>query len=654
MFATIASDGKLEKMWLDFIAGKVQENGILRPEIYDSWRRCQEWGVHPYQQKIPVALHGPALEQELERKREFMNVACPVIESLYSVVKESGFCVWVSNESGILLKGIADPEVIEICEQYDMMAGSDFCERAIGTNAIGTCLHLKRPLQVTWAEHYCQLCQAAACSAVPILDHGEVVGILSMTGYKEQANLHTLGMVVAGAHAIQRELHLHTMHQKIKLAHHYVLEMMEALPSGIIVVDSQGVINNVNCKACEMLKATAEEMLYQNAFQKFGRLECIRKTLRYGKAQEDEEQYFEHGKQKLHFVMSCRPIMNSKGALDGAVIILREIEAVMRMTSKMAGYSARFTFDNIIGQAPEFTTLISQAKSAASTASNILILGESGTGKEMVAQAIHNSSPRRYGPFVAINCGALPRELIGSELFGYDEGAFTGAKKGGSPGKFELTNNGTLFLDEIGDMPLDLQLVLLRVLQEKIVVRLGGQQQIPVNVRLIAATNKNLQQMVAEGLFRQDLFYRINVITLELPPLRERPGDIALLARHFLRLQSEKMGKEVPQLSSQALSLLENYSWPGNIRELENILERALVFTDEAVLQADVLNVPLAEKSHALSTISHEPVVSLKSGEKALILSTLDKCQWNISKTARGLGITRATLYRKMRHYGLY
>ncbi|MGE5421794.1 MAG: sigma-54-dependent Fis family transcriptional regulator, partial [Ignavibacteriales bacterium] len=655
MGTLITRDKRLEKIWLDFINGGSEQNTILRQVIYDSWIRCRQYGIDPYLGRVPQALNSVELDEELKRKDDLLQVAVPVIEDLFSVVDGSGFGVWITNESGVILKGIANKDDQELLEEYGMVEGSDFSEEAMGTNAIGTSIKLRQPVPVVWMEHYCQIAHITACSAAPIMSpEGEIVGVISMTGYQERAHPHTLGIVVAGARAIEREMRLQKMHQKIQLSHQYVLEMMESLPSGIIVVSQEGIITNLNRKACEMLKSPAENLLNQNIFDKCGKLECIERVLKYGKIQEDVEQHFNLERQRLHFVLSSRPIINSKGILDGAVIVLREIEAVMRITSKMAGYSARFNFENIIGKSPALMTAIKQAKSAAATSSIILMLGESGTGKEMFAQSIHNASHRRYGPFVAINCGALPRELIGSELFGYEEGAFTGAKRGGSPGKFELANNGTLFLDEIGDMPLDLQLALLRVLQDGIVVRLGGYQQISVNVRLIAATNKDLPRMVKDGLFRQDLYYRLNVITIKLPPLRDRPGDSAILANHFLRLQSEKIGKTPVSLSPLAITSLERYNWPGNVRELENVLERALVFSNGSEISESVLIPDMERKLSNESPVREsESRLSIKSGEKSLIMDTLERCQGNISQTAISLGITRATLYRKLRSYGI-
>lgn len=643
-----SSMAPIDEIWLNFMHGKVKDNPGIREEIYQSWLLSKEMGIDPYSKRAPLALQGSALSDEINRKRNLFDVADPIIEDLYSDINGSKFNIYITNENGVVLKGYLDQDELELCKAKGLFPGYDWSEESMGTNSIGLCIRLRHPVNVTWAEHYCQIGHITVCIAAPILDsEGELIAVLTMTGFKEQANPHTMGLVISGAKIIEREMRLQSAYQKIKLSHQYVLEMTESLPSGVLVVNPQGIVTNINNKACELLKSSKEDFLNQNYANNLGKLDCIEKTLKYGKPQEEAEQRFERGKYHLHFTMLSRPIINPQGMLDGAVIILREIEDVIRITNKMAGYNARFTFEDIIGQAPKLISTVNQAKSAANTSSNVLILGESGTGKEMIAQAIHNSSSRSRGPFVAINCGAIPRELIGSELFGYDDGAFTGAKRGGSPGKFELANDGTIFLDEIGDMPLDLQLVLLRVLQDKIVVRLGGHQSIKVNVRLIAATNKDLKQQVDLGLFRQDLYYRINVITLNLPPLRERSRDIIVLADHFLKKIAHKTGKQIVTISPDAIDLLVKYSWPGNVRELENIIERALVFSNGKEIEAEFLHLPLSE----MKTYGSES--SLKSEEKELIRSTLIKNQGNISKSAKILGVTRATLYRKMRYHDL-
>ena len=265
------------------------------------------------------------------------------------------------------------------------------------------------------------------------------------------------------------------------------------------------------------------------------------------------------------------------------------ITRARRLVQKMSGATARHTFDDLKGKHPLFVQALELAKIASSTDSTILILGESGTGKDMIAQAMHNASKRSNGPFVAINCGAIPHSLIESELFGYVEGAFTGARKGGSPGKFELADGGTIFLDEIGDMAMQLQSTLLRVLEQKVIVRVGGTGMWPIDVRVMAATNRDLSREIEAGNFRRDLYYRLNVVSLKIPPLRERRDDILLLANHLLAKLKSFMKRPVVGVDGAAMQVLRNYSWPGNVRELQNVIERVLHLTEGPMIRIEHL-----------------------------------------------------------------
>jgi transcriptional regulator with PAS, ATPase and Fis domain len=309
----------------------------------------------------------------------------------------------------------------------------------------------------------------------------------------------------------------------------------------------------------------------------------------------------------------------------------------------------------VIGSNSKFKDIIKVARTTAQSNSNVLLMGESGTGKDIIAQAMHNESPRQNNPFVAINCAALPRELIASELFGYEEGAFTGAKKGGNIGKFELANQGTLFLDEIADMPLDLQSTLLRVLEEKSVMRLGGNQVIPVNVRIIAATNKNLEDEIARNRFRKDLYYRLGVIKLMIPPLRERRDDIPQLVNHFLKLICKRYSKTLYKITPLALQTLITYDWPGNIRELQNVLEGAVQLVPDSEIDNDfILNYMGLKADHLQKIITDIIVPEFTAAEESLLLEEmLRKNKFNKKKTAQELGISRQTLYRHLNKYGL-
>jgi len=384
--------------------------------------------------------------------------------------------------------------------------------------------------------------------------------------------------------------------------------------------------------------------------------------------QDEEFIYFASGKQ-VHLVASGTPIINEEGVVSSGLLIIRPIKDVHKLVNRFSGAKASFNFEDIITGNPTMQELIDKAKMAASTVSNVLIEGESGTGKELFAQAIHNYSQRSKGPFIAINCGAIPRDLIGSELFGYVEGAFTGARKGGNPGKFELASGGTIFLDEIGDMPLEQQSALLRVIQEKSITRIGGTQAIPVDVRIICATNKDLQTEMHNGRFRKDLYYRLNVISIKIPPLRERKEDIRLLVNHFLRNSSANWKPGQDSITPDMLQVLEAYDWPGNVRELQNVVERMVnnakdtnlsladlpfeLFFPEAIPKKEFLHGQSspAGGGKTILELMETRKKRIKDEERRLIIDLLKVHNGNVSMVAREMGISRTTLYKKMKLY---
>lgn len=360
----------------------------------------------------------------------------------------------------------------------------------------------------------------------------------------------------------------------------------------------------------------------------------------------------------IKYISSIYPV-HSSGNVSGAVLKLQRVKDVQGMEQSIRsqlskqGFVAPHTFDDIIGNSSVLKEKIIMAKRYSGVDSTVLITGESGTGKELFAQSIHNYSPRTNGPFVAVNCAAIPPSLLESELFGYKEGAFTGARKGGKTGLFELAHNGTIFLDEIGEIDLSIQSRLLRVLEERRIMRLGDEKIIPVNVRIIAATNKNLYEMVKSGQFREDFYYRLNVLAIELPPLRDRKSDLDMLIRHFLLKECTKMKRPMINIKPDAMELLHAYDWPGNLRELANIIERLVVVS----LRKDVdvktvreamgitISGQICEAVKPAVTPSDEP---LKRQEMAVILKVLEECEGNKTLAAEKLGISRPTLYRKL------
>jgi DNA-binding NtrC family response regulator len=327
---------------------------------------------------------------------------------------------------------------------------------------------------------------------------------------------------------------------------------------------------------------------------------------------------------------------------DKMLLLLRRAEEYFRLQSKVQNLQKaigrKFSFENIIGNSPALDKALTRVADVCETNASVLISGESGTGKELIARAIHFNSPRKNSPLITVNCGAIPLPLMESELFGHEKGAFTDAKEL-KIGKFEQADGGTLFLDEIGELPLDAQVKLLRVLEDKKITRLGGKKEIPVDIRLISATNNNLFERVQNNSFRLDLFYRINIFTVNLPPLRERSEDIPLLVNHFIDKHNKTLNTKVTGCSLEVLTALQKYSWPGNIRDLENAVQNALIVCKAGKIQPEHLPARLT--------------FQIGDKGKEAVINALNQCRYNKTDTAAYLGISRKTLFNKMKKYGL-
>lgn len=362
----------------------------------------------------------------------------------------------------------------------------------------------------------------------------------------------------------------------------------------------------------------------------------------------------------LYISNDMYPLFNKDGKILGMIEIARNRDQDMTLVKNVVGTDAAYTFDHIIGSSPLMLACIRAAKEYANSPYNFLITGESGVGKELFAQAIHNYSTRRSGPFVALNCAALPEGLIESELFGYVGGAFTGASKHGQMGKFEFANGGTLFLDEIGELPFHFQSKLLRVLETWTVTRIGSTKSTPVNVRLVAATNRDLGKMVADGLFRQDLYYRLQVLNVEIPPLRKRKEDLTVLAEHFLAQAKLYSDAEQKVLSSDAKLALQQYNWPGNVRELKNVINRADLLSKGNVITKEDLLSAIYSSSYAVNAGSYtrpsktldEIRNDINTSYQQLLLEAIRLANGNKTKAAEILGVSRKTFYRMMERYG--
>jgi len=434
----------------------------------------------------------------------------------------------------------------------------------------------------------------------------------------------------------------------------------------MVVVDKAGYIVMMNKAYCDFIGVKEEEVKGKHCTEVIEntRMHIVAET---GKQEIGDVQHI----QGTHMIADRMPIYKD-GEVIGAVgtVIFKDVldlDTYVKRIGKMEkeidifkkelkkALGSDYTFRSIIGESESINRVKDLSRKVAESKSNVLLLGESGTGKELFAHAIHNASVRVDYPLIKINCAAIPPDLLESELFGYEPGAFTGAKKGGKPGKFELAHKSTIFLDEIGEMPLNMQAKLLRVIQEKEVERIGSISSKKIDVRLIAATNQNLEEMVRNKKFREDLYYRLNVISIKIPPLRERKDDIPIIAKQLIKKLSKEMDRHVTEISMQSMNCLKEYSWPGNVRELQNVIERAFNIMDkEAMIMTEHL--PYYIKKNIKSHI-HSKDMTLKevldNVEKDEIKKCLRKTKGNKMKTAKLLGISRTSLYEKIDKYGL-
>lgn len=428
----------------------------------------------------------------------------------------------------------------------------------------------------------------------------------------------------------------------------FLMKCLDAVEDGISVCNKDGYVVYVNNACCRLLDTSREEFLFEHAQNITINKPTLIKILEEKKSLIDFE-YFLNVKAKnktIHLINSGYPVLdNESGDVIGAINIFRSIKRSRKLANKIAGYQATYQFEDIIGESSEIKDKINLAKIYSRSEANVLIQGESGTGKELFAQSIHNYSSRNSEPFIPINCANFPNELIDSQLFGYEEGAFTGAMKGGKSGKFELANGGTLFLDEIGEMQIHLQAKLLRVVETKTLTRIGGNRPIKVDVRIIAATNRDLWESVKEGKFREDLYYRLNVLFLDIPSLNKREEDILVLAEYYIGKLNEKMQKNVKGMERDARDMMMQYNWPGNVRELENILSRALSICEgEYITKAHLIMAGLG------GTLD-KPCAEGKLSEinRKIIIDTLERTKGNKKKAADILGISRQTIYRVLK-----
>ena len=620
-----------------------KDDKIVSEIIKESWERCRAFGVDREHGK-GKRVSEPEMDEIFKKNEGLMSVAIPLMKRMYQVVKGSGFSVMLTDGNGYVLETIGDEEIMKKAEELNFLKGAIWTEEAVGTNAIGTAIHIDQPLQTIGTQHYCKTQHSWTCSAAPIHDEkGNVIGCIDMSGESGKAHIHTLGMVITAAYSIESQMEIIRSNTLINAT-------FSSINDGMIILDENMKISRLNEQACEILGYSAQELTKKdmNLITKDRELKSEISAIDEYYQNLDYAIYTRDGKM-IKCIIKAVPVKSS-GKSMGTVITFKPSSQINKIVNKVAGYKAVYRFRDIVTNDRKMKETISYARKIADTDCSVMITGESGTGKELFAQAIHNHSYRAEEPFLAINCALIPGELIESELFGYEKGAFTGADKSGRPGKFEIADGGTVFLDEIGEMPLEMQSKLLRFLDNKKINRIGASYEKTVDVRIIAATNRDLLEEISKNNFRLDLYYRLSVMNIEIIKLDDRKEDIELLARHFTEKLNEAHDKK-KTLSSWYIDSLKSRSWKGNVRELQNV-----VFRDYYLCESDELTVSSGEmimndlEPEKQKNVPSE-IIDIGQAEAANIMTVLSSCDWDVQRAAEIFGMSRATLYRKMKKY---
>lgn len=642
--------------WESFMrTGKIMNESSLSPEILSSWQRCKDRGLNPYDEGATI-LSQQQLEQRLEKNKFLIDTARPILQETAGSIHDSGYRVDLYDRDLYLLcrfgKKLNEGDV----ERRTAVLGESHQEKDTGTTSTNLTALLGKPITVMAYEHYKTRYQSLTCVSAPIMkQNGDLLAVLTVEGFIWPLHKHTMALLIALVDSIESKLRQNVRFEAVlqNKLNHYFMDMMDM---AVVFVDGNGKIRMANKESYKTILEGWNNAVGFSCENIWGYRTPIFDVIQ-GKKPMSNRVIFQGGKK---YIVDITPFIDNKGKVQGVVVTSKRIVRNERVN---AGVSTSYTFENISGVSEEIKQAIRLARETATMDNNVLITGESGTGKELFAQSIHNASCYSNGPFIVVNCSAIPNSLLESELFGYEGGAFTDAKKGGDMGKFESAAGGTIFLDEINSMSLDMQAKILRVIQNKAIMRIGGKEEIPINVRVIAATNVDLWQMVKRGEFREDLYYRLNVISINVPPLRDRSGDIKILINDILSKLSNKLKQDI-QIEMKAMKILEAYSWPGNVRELENVIERSWVIArtnnSSIITEKEVLSYEgIADEKRNSTSKNHaenndeSDENTWDSVEKALIIKTIEEKNGNIQATAKQLGIARNTLYRKMKKYGI-
>ena len=650
------------RAWEALLEGKneaAQSSLPVRSTINDSWHRCATGGIDAQRNEAPIETDKDAVDALARTSMELLTAAALPFEAIGKLLNGTGAMLMLADAEGVLINVIGDKKTIYDGMDIHLGIGGKWTEDVVGTNGIGTALWTGEPVFVHAAEHFCAGIKSWTCAGAPIRDpfDGKVIGVVDLSGHPDIFRPHNIALVTAAAREIERALADSQNDERMRLLEAFITSVGNyRSKDGVMIIDRHGraiYSNNVPIAERKRFGDTIRE----------GSGRCRLPELSNSGFLDSVTTALPREMQSWHL---CPLELN--GEVRGAAFVFPKLDDIGKFSIAGKATSPRLKDEAalIIGESEALRKSIDVACKIAESEdiTSLLIEGETGVGKELFARLVHSASRKSAkGPFVALNCGAITKELFGSELFGHIGGAFTGSSREGKPGVFEHADGGVLSLDEIGEMPLDMQPFLLRVLEERAVTRLGDSRLRPVDVRLVASTNRNLKTEVDCGRFRKDLFYRVSTVSIHVPPLRERGDDSILLIEHFSRKLAERKGSNPLRFSNQALDSLLAYKWPGNVRELRNVVERLHLLSPNDFVDIDALPAEIVEPSphhHDIPFSSDKepreprsPIFSFEDAEREAIKIALAAENGNLSKVAQRLGVSRPTLYRKLDQFGI-
>lgn len=638
----------IKQMWRMVVKDKrvdVDNVGCVDDCVFDSWVRSVKYNVPVTHFSEDRFLNRQKYLNHLSGYKGYLDFIKPFLIEFYESMGPSLYMLNLYSKEGYHILRIGKDTALSYSDNIGIVEGLCFKEDVNGTCGFSLADTLKRTVQICGPEHYKEILHDITGCYSPIFNEkGEYIGVISITNAKIKPNSQSVATNFALGSAIGSLFRNNDILKSYKKVADNLRKYLNNLPDSLVVVNNKGIILDVNQQFIDLVEAENKSDIIGINITEFLVEELIEMV--------DAVVHISGKKGKNIEVIMSTSVYYIEGE-RGYLVLIKKSEKIKNIYK----LSSQDNNLNMIGEDSRYIKCLEVAYNCSKHNIPVLIEGESGTGKENMAKYIHNNSEMKHGPFIPVNCSAIPKELFESIFFGYTEGAFTNARKGGSKGKFELANGGTLFLDEIGDMPIDLQAKLLRVVEDKYIEKIGMSGKIEVDFRLIVATNKILQHEVENNNFRKDLYYRINAMLISLPPLRERKDDIELLIRHYKEIYQVKYKKNFINISNNLCAFIKEYNWPGNIRELRNMLEYMIINNTQGDVNLDVCDMPAYVKQYNkyMSGICDKEDVKLQVGITDLKAAEIDMIKkalmnnTNKSHVARKLGISRDKLYRKIR-----